>query len=100
MGVAISSKLVHGNQPLFDKCANGLAKAKYDGDTLACFRKERKKLGLDKDDLDSTIDITEKPIVTWSNADGSVTNGFAHSSKGKVILGIGILLGICYLINK
>ena len=35
MGAAISSQLVHGNQPLFDKCANGLAKKKYDGDRIA-----------------------------------------------------------------
>tara|TARA_B100000963_G_scaffold8974_1_gene7040 strand:- start:13205 stop:13504 length:300 start_codon:yes stop_codon:yes gene_type:complete len=97
---AIASQLVQGNQPLFDKCANSLAKLKYDGDVLSCFRAERKKLGLDKDDIDSNINVTEKSMVSWSNADGSVTNGFAHSSKEKVILGIGIFLGICYLINK
>ena len=100
MKAAISSVLVEGNQPLFDKCANGLAAKKYGGNVLKCFRNEREELGLNEGDLDSTINVTEKNITTWSNADGGVTNGFTHSSTGKVVLGIGILLGICYLINK
>ena len=98
MGVAAT--LVQGNQQVFNMCDNGLAKKSYGGNVLDCLRAERRKIGMDKSDLDSTINVSENIITSWSNADGTVTNSFGHQSNGKIFLIVLSFLTICYLYNK
>ena len=88
----IASTLIQGNQPLFNECERYLADKKYDGNTLLCFRTERKKRGLTRKDLDSHE--MKKEYFTWQNADGS-ENGFELNGNA---LNISLLIVTGFLV--